>query len=615
MFGLERSMKQKLAQFKQLAQAVRLVWQSAPGWTVVTIIVVIVQGLLPALSLYLTKMVVDTLAQLFAQPAGAREFGALLGLLPLVLAVFVVGRICSILSTVAKEAQSTAVTNHVQCILQDRAIQVDYQCYEDPTFHNTMLMAHGEAMTRPTRIVYNLTQSAGSALSLVAVTGVLLVSHAYLVPIVILAALPGTVARILNSRALHAWRIKHMQEERYSGYLNTLLTTASFAKEVRVFGHGRILQQQCRRIRDRLRKSQMGVTRKRVTRETAADALSYVLAGGGVAIFLVRMKTGTATITMGDLALLFQAFQKAKGALTGWLSSLTSLYEDALFIRHYYDFMALPQRIGSPPEPKPLPSPMRSGIRVEGITFRYPGTQNNVLSDVSLSISPGEHVALVGQNGSGKTTLAKLMCRLYDPDDGRITIDGTDIRDVAIEELRSSMGVLFQDYARYFMTAGENIRIGDNAIPAGDARIRESARLAGADTVIADLPQGYDTMLGRLFEGGVELSVGQWQRIALARSLVRDAEFVLLDEHTSALDPKAEHEVLHQLFDSVKSKTVMIISHRLSTVTLVDRIIMLAHGRVVEQGSHDELMRSGGQYAELFSMQAEPGPQGLRDES
>jgi len=301
--------------------------------------------------------------------------------------------------------------------------------------------------------------------------------------------------------------------------------------------------------------------------------------------------------------LLFRAFQTAKGSLTNWSSSLTSLYEDLIFIAHYYDFMSLPQRIVSPAKPKPLTTPIRSGIQVDNITFRYPDTQKDVLSAVSLNIQPGEHVALVGKNGAGKTTLAKLLCRLYDPDQGKITIDGIDLRQLSIEDLRSRMGVLFQDYARYFMTAGENIRIGDVSIPQEDTRIHKAAARAGADSVIAGLPQGYDTMLGRLFEGGVELSVGQWQRLALARSLVRDTDIVLLDEHTSALDPQAEHQVLHQLFDTVKNKTVMIISHRLTTVTMVDRIIVMDQGRIIEQGTHNQLIQQNGHYAELFSMQ------------
>ncbi|MBT3296675.1 MAG: ABC transporter ATP-binding protein [Verrucomicrobia bacterium] len=593
-------MKKLYISIAQLWRAMRLVWVSAPGWTVVNVVVATVQGVIPVASLYLTKLLVDAGVAWLAQPAlGSAQAAVVLLLVP-VAGLLAVGGICGVLAAISSEAQSSAVSNHVQGILQAKALEVDYQCYENPAFHDTMRMAHGEAMSRPTRMTHNLTQSLRDALTLLAVAGVLAASHLYLAPLVLLAVIPGTVARVLNSRRMHAWQLRHMADERYAAYLNMLLTSVGFAKETRVFGHGPTILKQFRGMRERLRSGRLQLTRDRLLRQALADLLSLAVVAGGVALVALRLKTGQMAFSVGDVALLFRAFQRAKGALSGWLSSLTSLYEDSIFISHFYDFMALPASIRSPTIPQSLPASMTEGVALEAVSFRYPGTEREVLRDVSLAIRPGEHVAIVGENGAGKTTLAKLICRLYDPDSGRITIDGTDIRDVKIEELRGWMSVLFQDYARYFMSAEENIRMGDVSLPPHDARIQQAARRAGADTVIAELPQGYATPLGRLFDGGVELSVGQWQRVALARTLVRESSLVLLDEHTSALDPKAERAVLHQLFDSVKGKTVMIISHRLTTVTMVDRIIVMERGRVVEQGSHAELLARGGRYAALF---------------
>lgn len=497
------------------------------------------------------------------------------------------------------------MTQYVQGILQTKSVEVDYQCYEDPSFHNTMRMAHGGASSRPTSMVRNLTSVARSITSLLAVSAVLLASHAYLVPVVVLAVIPGTVVRVLNSRARHAWRLKFMMKERYAGYLHSMLTSAPFAKELRVFGHARAIQKEWQTLRTELRGARLRMTRRRLILQIMADLLSYVIAGGGIVLIFLKLKGGQSAPTMGDMAMLFRAFQSSRGALSGWLMGLTSLYEDSLFISHFHEFMALPQRIASPEHPRSLPSRMQSGVRVENVTFRYPGTDRDVLQNVSCHIRPGEHVALVGENGAGKTTLAKLLCRLYDPTSGRITVDGTDIREFDLQEFRRWMGVLFQDYTRYFMTAGENIRIGDIALPSGDSRIETAARMSGASEVIANLPQGYDTMLGRMFEGGCELSVGQWQRLALARTLVRDTEFVVLDEHTSALDPKAEYDVLQQLFKSVSDTTALVISHRMSTVTMVDRIIVLDAGEAVEEGSHEDLLGRAGAYSELFASHAE----------
>jgi ATP-binding cassette subfamily B protein len=258
-----------------------------------------------------------------------------------------------------------------------------------------------------------------------------------------------------------------------------------------------------------------------------------------------------------------------------------------------------------PAAPRPVPRPLRAGIVFDGVSFQYPGSARKVLHDVTLTVRAGEHVALVGANGSGKTTLVKLLCRLYDPTGGAITLDGVDLRELDTAALRREIAVVFQDWAAYHVTARDNIWFGDPRAQCNEARIRQAARASGADEVIARLPKGYDTVLGRWFESGEELSMGEWQKIALARAFVRDTQIVVLDEPTSFLDVEAEHEVFTRFRQLADGRTTILISHRLSTVRMADRIYLLEDGRVSESGRHDELMRSGGAYARLFETQAQ----------
>ncbi|MGD9613255.1 MAG: ABC transporter ATP-binding protein, partial [Kiritimatiellia bacterium] len=280
------------------------------------------------------------------------------------------------------------------------------------------------------------------------------------------------------------------------------------------------------------------------------------------------------------------------------------LYEDALFIGHFYGFLGLPQQVRSPPTPKPVPRQIVHGFRLEHVSFRYPGCDRPALRDVTAEIRVGEQVALVGENGSGKTTLVKLLCRLYDPTEGRILLDGTDLREFAPEELRGACSVLFQDFGRYQMTAEENVRLGDLAVPAGDPRIAAAVQRGGAEPVVARLPRGLQTQLGRLFKGGMELSEGQWQRLALARVFLRRAPILMLDEPTSSLDAKAERELLQTVLAGSQGKTTILVSHRLTTVKEASRILVLAEGRLLEAGTHEELLRGGGAYPALFALHA-----------
>ena len=587
---------------RHLCRAAGLVWRSARAWTVLQGTAVVAQGLLPIASLCLTRQVVDAVGAFLVQAPGDKNPLPLLALMPWVAGVAVAGWLFRAGSNVVAEAQAEAVSDHVQEALQKKSSEIDLAYYETSAYHDQMRLAQSEAMSRPVSIVRNLTQLGSGALVLGSVIGVLGISQGFLLPVLLLAAVPSSLARAWNSRQWHGWRIRQSESERQAGYLHVLLTSFPFAKEIRLLGTGGELRRRFGALRGRLRQSRLAFVRRRAGTEVAADAVSAGVILAGMGLIYLRM-SGNA-MTLGDLALLVGGFQKGKAAFAAVLGSLAALYEDSLFIAHFYDFLGLPQRVQPPAVPRPVPRRIEQGFRLEHVTFRYPGSAADALKDVTAEIRAGEHVALVGENGSGKTTLVKLLCRLYDPTEGRILLDGIDIREFAPEDLRGLFSVLFQDFVRYQMTAEENVRMGNVAVPPGDPRISEALTRAGALAVIARLPQKEQTPLGRLFKDGAELSEGQWQRMALARGFLRPAPILMLDEPTSSLDAKAERDLLVSVASGFRGKTVLVVSHRLSTVRMADRILMLAEGRLVEAGSHDDLVQAGGCYAKLFSLHA-----------
>ena len=300
----------------------------------------------------------------------------------------------------------------------------------------------------------------------------------------------------------------------------------------------------------------------------------------------------------------YMAFQRAQGFLRTTLRGIAGLYENTLFVADLYELLEIRAKVAEPLRPKAVPHPMRQGIRLENIRFKYPEGTRPVLNNVSLRIRPGEHIALVGENGSGKTTLIKLLCRLYDPDDGAVILDGIDLREFSTADFRRQISVVFQDFVQYQLTARQNIGIGSMEQASDHDKISRAARLSGADEVICGLPQGYETLLGKWFEEGEELSLGQWQKIALARAFLRDAQILILDEPTSALDAGAEFDLFARYRELAQDRTAVLISHRLSTVRTADTIYVLENGGIVEHGRHEDLMRLGGIYAQLFEKQA-----------
>ena len=591
-----------------LGRALRLVWEAAAGWTVVSAILVLFQAALPVLALYLIKLVIDAVSAAATAPPGEGDVQAVFLLLALAGVLTLAGMALRGLATWVREAQSLLVTDHVVDVLHRKSAAVDYGYYEDPRYHDTLHRAQQEAPTRPTQIVNNLTQVGQGALTTVGILILIATVHWALSLVLFIAVLPALLIRVIHGRRLYRWQRARAAMERQARYISWLLTLPFHAKELRLFGLGPELRRRFRGLQGRIRTERLALTRSRETADVVAQLLAGAVVFGSLAFVAWQATQGA--LTIGDLVMYFGAIQRAQTTLQGLFGSLGALYEDNLFLSTLSEFLDLEDRVVAPANPHPIPSPIREGLRVQGVSFHYPHSQVPALQDVNLSVAPGEMVALVGSNGSGKTSLIKILCRLYDPDEGSVTLDGTDLKDVDPEAYRRRIAVVFQDYTQYALPATDNIGFGDVSHLESRERIVTAARQAGVDQVLERLPQGYDTVLGRLFPEGEDLSIGEWQKLALARAFFSDAEILIADEPTSSLDAEAEASVFRMIRQLARDRATVVVSHRFSTVRMADRIYVLHHGRIVEAGSHDELMALGGRYARLFAIQAAPYLQG-----
>lgn len=586
-----------------IRRAAQLVWQSGRGWALANMALVVVQGVLPLLSLYLMKLVVDAAASGVSAPDRAAAFGRVAMYIGLTGAVTLATAAARSIANLVGEAQGLSVTDKVQDIIHGKSVEVDLEYYENSQYYDTLHRAQQEAPYRPTRILNGLLQVGQNSISLVAMVGLLLSLHWGVAAVLFVTAVPSVLVRVKYAGGLYRWQRRRTPAERLAWYFDWLLTRDTHAKEIRLFGLGDLFRGRYRDLRKVLRGERLEI----VSHRSFADLGAQVVAALGVygCYAFIAYRTVTGVVTLGDLVMYYQAFQRGQTFLRDMLGGIAGLYEDSLFLSNFFEFLGLRRKVTEPAHPDTVPRPMRSGIVFDRVSFQYPNSQRKALEDISLTIRPGEVVALVGENGSGKTTLVKLLCRLYDPIEGAVTMDGVDLRQFQPADYRREISVIFQDYARYNLTARENIAFGNAALPPETAPIREAAQKAGADAVIERLPQGYETVLGKWFENGEELSVGEWQKVALARAFLRDAQVIVLDEPTSAMDARAEYEVFQRFRQLVAGRAAVLISHRFSTVRMADTIHVLQEGRIVESGSHGDLVRKAGVYASLFEIQAQ----------
>lgn len=599
------SLNTKLKNAVRIDRALKFVWQASPLYTVLSGFVVLVLGFLPLVSLYLIKLIIDSVTGLdFSRDSGISnpDFSQPLIYIGLACGVGLLTAFFNFLTDYIKKAQSLVVADHMFSVLHEKAVETDLAYFESPEYRDTLFRAQREGPYRPTSIVNGLFSASQSGASFVAVFGLLFLFNPVLSIVMVAAALPGIFLRLKYSEKIYAWQEKRTEDERRAYYFNWMLTSDAHAKEFRLFNLGRHFIERFKAIRELLKNEKLYFEKRRALGDFIAQSCSTLAVFGSFAF--IAFRTAQGAITIGDMVMYFQGFQKGLGFLKTLLESSAQMYEDNLFLSHFYDFLKIRPQIREPEVPSQVPEKILTGIEFKNVNFFYQNNVKNVLNCVNFSISPGEIVALVGENGSGKSTIVKLLTRLYDPREGEIFLDGLNIKNFKVDDFRKKISVVFQDHIRYQLSAKENIYMGNIGQKEDMEQVQKAARQTDVDKKLEGFPLGYDTILGRWFKGGEELSTGQWQMVAISRAFFRDAEIVVLDEPSSALDPKTETAIFSKLKKLMKGRSALIISHRYSTVRMADKILVLDKGQIIEQGSHQELIQKNGKYSKLYNAQA-----------
>jgi ATP-binding cassette subfamily B protein len=603
---------------RNLPPFLRMVWETHRGYTAAIVALRLVRAFLPIASLWIGKLIVDTVVR-FTQ-TGQPDWRELATLVALELGVVTLGEVLARVGALLESLLGDLFSNRMSVRLMEHAAELDLQHFEDPTFYDRLERARRQTVGR-VALLSKLLTLAQNTLTLVTLVGTLLAFSPLLFLLLVAAVLPSFLGEThfaaLGYSLIYSWT----PERRKLDYYRLIAASDKTAKEVKLFGLSRYLIDQYRTLADDFYAANRSLAIRRGLVGIALSLVSTLGYYAAYATIIYRVVVGR--LTLGDLTLLAGTFSRSRDLIQGMLLSTSELYEQALFLEDLFIFFGMRPRIARPAEPAPFPRPIRQGFEFRDVWFRYPeasvedapaaeaadDAKGWVLRGVSFRVAPGERLALVGENGAGKTTLTKLITRLYDPTRGEILLDGRPLRDYDPAELHANAGVIFQDFVRYDMAAEENIAVGRIAALQADPEgsrpaIEDAAHRSLAAEVIEALPDRYRTMLGRRFEGGVDLSGGQWQKVALGRAYMRDAQLLILDEPTAALDARAEFVVFERFAELTEGKMAILISHRFSTVRMADRILVLEHGQVLEEGTHDSLVLDGGRYAELFALQA-----------
>ena len=605
-----RSLKERVGALRNLPAFVAMVWRASRLLTASSLFLRLIRALVPVATLFIGKLIIDEVVGLVQQPGNPDtlrqwlDSGLLNRLILLLAAEFalavladILGRVVSLIDSLLSER----VTNASSMRLMQHAATLDLEDFEDAGFQDQLERARRQTSGRMT-LMGQLLGQAQDIVTVASFAAGLIVYAPWLIVLLLVALVPAFLGEAHFNAQSYSLAYFRTPERRELDYVRQVAASVETAKEVKIFGLNGFLIERYRRLAADFYAANRRLAVRRAGWGglfTAIGTIGYYLAYAYIA-----WRTLAGEFSIGDLTFLAGSFRRLRNLLEGLLAGFSATASQALYLDDLFSFFDVEPEIRSPATPLSFPQPIRHGFVFEDVGFIYPGAERWAVRNLSFTLNAGEVLALVGENGAGKTTLVKLLARFYDPDEGRILLDGRDLRDYDLDELRGNMGVIFQDFVRYNLSAGENIAVGRIEARGERARIEAAAERSLADDVIARLPAGYDQMIGKRFKDGIELSGGEWQKIAIARAYMREAQVLILDEPTAALDARSEFEVFQRFKELSQGKTAVLISHRFSSVRMADRILVLADGKVEAAGTHAELIAEAGRYAELFELQA-----------
>jgi ATP-binding cassette subfamily B protein len=593
---------------RHVPRLLKLVWQTAPRYAVGVVMLRLLGGAIPIGMLWIGKLIVDgVVAAVEGRAAGVPADWHYLALLlagefGLALLATVASRTSSLLESLLGDL----FANETSVRLMRHAAQLDLEQLEDADIYDRLERARRQTVGR-LALVTLLLGTVQDLVTLASITAAVAIYVPWLLLLLLVAVLPSFLGETHYASLGYSLVFSWTPQRRQLDYLRYIGASDISAKELKLFGLSEFFVGRYDKLSREFYEANRRLSIKRSTVSVALNALGTLgyYAAYAIIIYLavIQYHSPAGIITIGTLTFLAASFRQSRDLLQRVLLALAQVYEQSLYLDDLFGFFEIVPRMRLPEAPLPVPMPIRTGFVFDNVGFRYAGQERWAVRGLSFTLAPGERLALVGENGAGKTTLAKLLVRLYDPSEGRILLDGVDLREYDVESLRRNAGVIFQDFVRYDFMLSENVAVGDINRLDDEALVREAARRSLADSV-AERVGGYERMLGRRFEGGADLSGGEWQKVALARAYMRDAQLLVLDEPTAALDARAEYEVFLRFSELTKGKMAVLISHRFSTVRMADRILVLEAGRLIEEGTHDALVAAGGVYADLFQLQA-----------